>query len=90
MFTRLNVQRKFLKYSSFKIDGVFPVQGIPYRLIERHNILPLNTRRKTASVAFLSKLLHSRVVWNVLVQKINIRLPRVNTRSTVLHCKKVN
>lgn len=84
-----NIQRKFLKYLSYRIEGTYPLQGIPYHtLIERHDMLSLNIRRKIATLIFLWKLMHSKIDCNDLVQQFNFYVPRLNTRVNIFfRCK---
>ena len=84
-----SVQRRFLKFLSFKIDGVYPRRGIDERsLLLRFNFDSLGFRRILNSLIFLHKLLHNTIDSPHLVSLLNFRVPRVNSRlSSTFYCQ---
>lgn len=78
------VQRRFLKYLAFKVDGEYPARGIDYdHLTERFGISSLEIRRKCASLTFLYKLLHQRIDCPDLLAQINFYTPRLQSRQNI-------
>jgi hypothetical protein len=70
------VQRKFLKYLSFKEDGTYPPVGVDYDfLCSRFNFTPLKVRRVLDTVTFLFKLFHNKVDCSTLLNGLFISLP---------------
>lgn len=70
------VQKRFLKYLSFRIDGIYPPRGTDYgTLLARFNIVPLQERRETNSAKFLCALLKNQVDCQEMLNKINIYVP---------------
>ncbi|KAJ3655417.1 hypothetical protein Zmor_014549 [Zophobas morio] len=56
------VQRKFLKYISFKIDGSYPERGIDYSsLLHRHGLSSLSDRRGFQCSKFMLKLITNKI-----------------------------
>ena len=79
-----SVQRKFLKFLCFIIDGTYPERGYNHSLLlRRFNMNSLQTRRNMFSVCFLYKLLNNQVDCSLLLEKINFVVPRSNKRQTV-------
>ena len=77
-----NIQRRFLKYTAFKEDGVYPVRGIPHSvLLERFKVEALSTRRCIASLKFLRNVINFHVDCTDLLGKIFILVPRMSSRS---------
>lgn len=75
------VQRKFLKFLSFKIDGIYPANGIENRaLCDRFEVKSLELRRTQAGLVFLHKLLHNKVNCMDLLAMLRINVPQHNTR----------
>ena len=81
--TRLeNVQRKFLKFTSFIVEGTYPDRGFPQAvLLQKFELDSLNTRRKIIAITFLYKLLHNEIDCVSLLSAINFHIPRISTRS---------
>lgn len=76
------VQRRFLKFVSYKVSGVYPERGIPYiNLISTFQLQTLDLRRKCASIVFLYKLLHNAIDSSELVAHIDYLVPSISTRS---------
>nr|CAH7718732.1 unnamed protein product [Callosobruchus chinensis] len=82
------IQRKFLKFLAFRLDGFYPPQGISYSyLLSRFHIQSLDTRRSCASIAFLYKLLHNMVDANDILAQLNFYVPPTRTRNVrAFHC----
>lgn len=78
------VQRKFLKYLAYKIDGVYPERGVSNTILcERMHFVSLESRRICASLSFLYKLLHNKIDCINILNMINIHVPKGSTRFTV-------
>lgn len=78
------IQRKFLKFLSFKIDGVYPCRGIDYdQLLERHNFHSLTKRREHHGARFIFKLAHGHFDTPNLLAIVNFHVPRVSARCPV-------
>lgn len=53
------VQRRFAKFLAYKCDGAYPPYGVDHRsLLARFDLLPLDCRRRIASVSFGFKILN--------------------------------
>lgn len=75
------IQRKFLKFLSFKIDGTYPKQGFPQELLlQRFDQQYLSLRRKCNSVVFLQKLIDSTFDCPELLEQVNFNVPRITSR----------
>nr|CAH7725950.1 unnamed protein product [Callosobruchus chinensis] len=85
-----SIQRKFLKYLSFKVDGIYPERGISQRsLRERFNFDSLELRRGNSALVFLYKLLHNSIDCIDLLDQLNLLIPRLNARRSVtFYCKR--
>nr|CAI5870437.1 unnamed protein product [Callosobruchus analis] len=76
------LQRKFLKFLAYRIDGIYPAQGFPQTsLLCRFNIQSLEIRRVCAALTFLYKLLHNQVDSCDILSQLNFSVPGANTRS---------
>lgn len=76
------VQRRFLKHLSFKLDQRYPDRGIPHSpLLLRFGLNSLSARRDFAGVVFLYKLLNNELDSLTLLSNINVHVPVVNTRT---------
>lgn len=76
------VQRRFLKFLCFRIDGVYPERLMPYsNLTSRFNIVSLDLRRKQIAITFLYKILHNQIDANNLLSQINFLVPSFRSRS---------
>ena len=76
------VQRRFLKHLSFKLDQRYPDRGIPHSpLLLRFGLNSLSARRDFAGVVFLYKLLNNELDSPTLLSNINVHVPVVNTRT---------
>lgn len=75
------VQRRFLKYLMFREDGSYPQRGMEHSLIlTRFEELPLTVRRDSQSVAFLHKLLNSKIDCPLLLKHLSFHVPRIGAR----------
>lgn len=75
------VQRRFLKFLAFKVDGVYPTRGIAHGVLtSRFDIQTLGHRRLLSSLTFLYKLLHNTVDAPILLSMLNFLIPRQNLR----------
>ena len=76
------VQRRFLKYLSFKLDGVYPPRGFDHSLLlQRFNFLSLKQSTILASQLFLFKICNNMVDCGDLLNNLNFFVPPVNTRT---------
>src|SRR5436190_4972161 len=76
-----NVQKRFLKYLTYKCDQVYPQRGCDYNiLLDRFNFTSIESRRKVHSIMFLAKLLQNNIDCPALLENINIHVPRVASR----------
>lgn len=82
------IQRKFLKFLAFKLDGQYPYRGISEEtLLARFDLPSLKFRRILNTVVFLYKLLHNNIDSSFILQYINFRVPSSNTRlNTTFSC----
>lgn len=78
------IHRKFLKYLSFKLDGVYPEIGVSQEeLLQRHNIPALGARRDSHCVNLLSKLIHGEIDCPYLMSKVFFHVPRLSSRHEI-------
>ena len=69
------VLRRFLKFLSFRADGIYPPIGYSqFKLLERFSVLSLSERSKTAKVIFLFKLLNSNFDCPSLLSQIKFHI----------------
>ena len=79
------VQRKFLKYLAFKLDGSYPVVGYPHELLlQRFAASSFEQRRDYHSVMFLYKILSSQIDCRSISQQIVFNTNRSGTRHQTL------
>lgn len=77
------VQRRFLKFLAFKVDGIYPTRGFDHDLLtSRFGIQSLYHRRLLSSLTFLYKLLHNAIDAPVILSMLNFQIPRQNLRNT--------
>lgn len=75
------VQRSFLKFLSFKSDGLYPAVGTPHHeLLRKHSFTELNNRRDYYSFIFLYKLVNNQISCVALLEKLNFYICRPNSR----------
>lgn len=75
------VQRRFLKYLSFKLDARYPEIGIPEReLLRRHSVCSLEDRRTVSQLKFLHNILHNKVDCSDILNQLNFLVSRAAAR----------
>ena len=75
------VQRRFLKYLSYKLDREYPERGCSYEdLLARHGMQSLQKRREQSSAAYLRRLIAGAVDCPALMSRILFTVPRVGCR----------
>lgn len=80
-----SVQRRFLKYLTYRIDGVYPPIGTPHDLLlSRHGFPSLEVGRKCRSVITLHKIIKNDIQCPDLLHKLNFNVPRLASRCTDL------
>jgi hypothetical protein len=78
------VQRRFLKFLAYRIDGTYPERGRSQsELLERFECQDLKTRRVNASMSFLRNLIHYRIDCSKLLSKLYFLVPRLTSRNHV-------
>lgn len=84
-----NVQRRFLKFVSYFVDGVYPDRGIDNNLLlMRFDVQSLQVRRNSLFLKFLYGLLHNKIDCPFLLCQLNFKVPRLESRSTdVFYCR---
>ena len=82
------LQRKYLKFMSYLIDGAYPPRGFDHTvLLARFNLTTLHTRRVVSVLRFLYNLVHFRIDCPYLLHKLNFLVPRLNSRnSNIFYC----
>lgn len=76
------VQRRFLKFLSYRLDGQYPARGVNYvDLLHRHEFSSLQTRRMNQSASYLQKLLCGEIDCAWLLSRVSLVVPRTNSRS---------
>ena len=79
------IHRRFLKWLSFKMDGVFPKQGTSQtELLARHNFKSLACRRNRFEAEFARKLLHGIIDAPELLERLPLHVPRLSTRTNAI------
>ncbi|KAB0796255.1 hypothetical protein PPYR_10316 [Photinus pyralis] len=77
------IQRKFLKYLSFKVNGVYPERGCCQNaLLAKFNMEDLDKRRTRTSVTFLFKIIHQLIDCACLLQELQFHVPHFSSRSS--------
>ncbi|KAJ3661763.1 hypothetical protein Zmor_006148 [Zophobas morio] len=75
------IHRKFLKYLSYKLNGIYPSRGIPMdSLLIRHNMTSLSARRDVNCANFLVKLISNKVDCSYILSTIGFNVPRLSSR----------
>lgn len=78
-----SVQRKFLKFLAFRVDGTYPMRGCDHLvLLNRFDMKSLKLRWNVFSLSFLYKLFNNKIDSPDLLSMIPIHLPRLNLRNT--------
>jgi hypothetical protein len=86
------IQRRFCKYLFYIRFRRYPERHIATNvLLDQFNFCSLDLRRKLASILFLYKLVHGRIVCTQLLNDILFRVPRLNARHPITfsieHCR---
>lgn len=77
------IQRRFLKYLSFKEDGTYPEPGISHnQLLVRHSTASLEERRIISQLVFLYKLINGQIVCEEFLSQICFSVPRLFSRQS--------
>ena len=77
------VHRRFLKFISFKADGIYPDRGTPQiELLQRHGMDSLSDRRDSLHAKFVYKLVHDGIDCPFLLERLGFAVPRGNARYT--------
>lgn len=80
-----SVQRKFLKHLWFRTYRTFPERGIEYSiLLNEFSFISLRTRRLYITCTFIHNLLNNKISCPQILDKINIRIPRLCSRKHLL------
>ena len=78
-----SLQRKFLKFISYVVDGVYPPIGLDHSLLlARFNLTTLNTRRAISVIRFLYNLVNYRIDCIYLLNKLSFLVPRMCARNS--------
>lgn len=76
------IQRRFLKYVSFKIDGIYPIRGIPNEYyLNRFHVNSLEGRRVYLGVLFLRKIICFEIDCPYLLASVDLHVPRLPVRN---------
>lgn len=79
-----SIQRKFLKFVSFKMDHVYPAVGTPNNvLLSRFNVLSLEERRKLQSLLFLHKIINNTIDCSDILEQLNFHVPSTSIRQNL-------
>ena len=74
------VQRKFLKFLWFTVDGIYPERGYDHAaLLQRFEFMLLQLRRIIA-MKFLTYSVNNRIDCEMLLNKVNYLVPRIHSR----------
>lgn len=77
------LQRRFLKYLSFKTTGIYPQRGVDYTLLlETHDVQSLSYRREVQGARFVWKLSNGWIDSPYLLSCLNFFIPRISSRSS--------
>jgi hypothetical protein len=76
-----SIQRKFMKYVAYKLDGTYPERGIDNNiLLHRFSLMSLENRRTLHTVVFVYKLIRSLIDCSHLLFQLNFAVPQFNSR----------
>ena len=80
------VQRRFLKYLTFKQTGTYPARGVDYAaLLLRHDIQSLQMRREIRSRTFLDRLVQGFIDCPSLLSSVMFHVPRISSRAVAVY-----
>lgn len=75
------INRRFLKFLSFKIDGIYPDRGTAQEeLLSRHDMLSLESRRKFICERFLRRIMENAVDCSYILERMGLWVPRTSSR----------
>lgn len=75
------VQRRFLKFLAFKVDGIYPPIGFPHNeLLEKFSVDSLENRRQISDVMFVYKIINGEVDCSDILIRLNFHIPRLASR----------
>lgn len=78
------LQRRFLKFLTFKLEGVYPPRGTDYPLLlQSHNMQSLTARRDFHAARFVWKLVNNKIDSPLLLSQLNFSIPRASSRYVV-------
>lgn len=82
-----NIQRRFVKYVFYKIEGFYPPRGYPQTaLLDKSNLCSLDKRRAIHSIIFLCKVVNHNFDCSEFLNLIYLKTPRLNARkSNIFH-----
>lgn len=79
-----SVQRKFLKFLAFRIDGIYPPRGYDQDLLlNRFSMVSLKLRWNICSLDFLIKLFYNKIDSPELLSMVPIFIPRISSRTSL-------
>lgn len=77
-----SIQRRFLKFLSFKMDGIYPPVGVRTGTLQtRHCVNNLSARRDCHLLIFLFKIMNNNISDPNLLLKLQFNTPRVASRA---------
>lgn len=78
------LQRRFLKFLSWKVDGVYPDRGADlFEMCDRFDLLTLHERRTLTSILFIIKLIRGNIDCPQFLELLPFRVPATNSRYQV-------
>lgn len=84
------IQKRYLKYLSYKMDGTYPERGSDYSLLlERFDMHSFERIYFTVSIATLHNIMNNKISCPNLLAQINLNVPRLNSRNNLcFYCKR--
>lgn len=84
------IQRKFLKYITYKQSGVYPHQGYEHNMpLQQYGFLSLSVRRELASLSFLHHIMNNVINCFKRPSQFSFLVPRLNARQRAkFYCPK--
>lgn len=75
------IQRKFLKFLMYILDGTYPDRGYDYEvMLDRFQVVSLLHRRNVLSVKFLYNIIHNNIDCPKILNAITFKIPRLESR----------
>lgn len=79
-----SIQRRFLKFLTFKSEGVYPCIGFPHGvLLRQHNFQSLQVRRQYMLLVFLHGLFNQKIDCSAILQMLQYNTPRPASRNAL-------